>query len=851
MEASTSAHPPATPSHPSLLPSLSPSLSVEATPQPLHLLPLQHPHSQSRMGPPQMSSQGVFGTIMGIGPGHAPTQDMMQQSKIYSACYSGIPVFEAMIRGIAVMRRGADSWVNATQILKVAGISKSSRTKILEKEVLPGIHEKVQGGYGKYQGTWVPYQRGHDLAVQYGVLGFLAPIFDFDPSQAEYQSLPTTNGMSTPSNRNMIAPPGSARLISPFTSHAIPPPPPPQFTNGDPMMGLPPHPSNLAYAQGQPSMYFQPQGPPQPTYVQDRKRPMGMEMTPSRSGGSLVATPLAPGVDLDLNGMGLPPPHNEVYLDPYGHPHPLGDYVVNGSDGSGPPPAKKLRSNGPETAAGNGQGEASDNVEILLEAEEDDDDDDSIDELQDAPPLPTSMRLSTKPLRPKPTSQSSKTRTKLLSLFSSEEPVDVRSLFNLDAEAEAEFDIDMIIDDQGHTALHWACALAKASIIQQLIALGADINRGNYAGETPLIRSVLATNHSEAGTFSSLLETGLASSIRTLDHAYRTVIHHIALIAGVPNRASSARRYMTGILEYVARKQQETSGNLSMKTLVDVQDVHGDTALNVAARVGNRTLVNLLLEAGADKTKGNKLGLRPVDFGVETEALKVSSGEEVIALLKTETNRPEKQSRDVQKNIATIFSTISETFDNEMTVKQTALNKTQASVRHTTKALAEKRQQVASIQSALTELEQIKTKSENLTKALHAPSRIDFTGRTNSTLSAFQQSAFGIGNVAFSAEGGAEIAIPERGSESALVNLRRMMMWETRVGEMLENTIQGLEGEGSEKEVRYRKLVALCTKVPVDKVDGMLDDLTTAIESDGQSIDLSRISNFMNRMKEV
>lgn len=59
-----------------------------------------------------------------------------------------------MIRGIAVMRRRADSYVNATQILKVAGIDKGRRTKILEKEILPGKHEIVQGGYGKYQGTW-------------------------------------------------------------------------------------------------------------------------------------------------------------------------------------------------------------------------------------------------------------------------------------------------------------------------------------------------------------------------------------------------------------------------------------------------------------------------------------------------------------------------------------------------------------------------------------------------------------------------------------------------------------------------------------------------------------------------
>ena len=50
------------------------------------------------------------------------------------------------------MRRRADDWINATHILKVAGFDKPSRTRILEREVQKGVHEKVQGGYGKYQG---------------------------------------------------------------------------------------------------------------------------------------------------------------------------------------------------------------------------------------------------------------------------------------------------------------------------------------------------------------------------------------------------------------------------------------------------------------------------------------------------------------------------------------------------------------------------------------------------------------------------------------------------------------------------------------------------------------------------
>jgi hypothetical protein len=50
------------------------------------------------------------------------------------------------------MRRKSDSYLNATQILKVAGFDKPQRTRVLEREVQKGEHEKVQGGYGKYQG---------------------------------------------------------------------------------------------------------------------------------------------------------------------------------------------------------------------------------------------------------------------------------------------------------------------------------------------------------------------------------------------------------------------------------------------------------------------------------------------------------------------------------------------------------------------------------------------------------------------------------------------------------------------------------------------------------------------------
>ena len=84
------------------------------------------------------------------------------------------------VNGVAVMRRRSDSWLNATQILKVAGVEKGKRTKVLEKEILSGDHEKVQGGYGKYQGTWINYRRGVEFCHQYGVEELLRPLLEYD-----------------------------------------------------------------------------------------------------------------------------------------------------------------------------------------------------------------------------------------------------------------------------------------------------------------------------------------------------------------------------------------------------------------------------------------------------------------------------------------------------------------------------------------------------------------------------------------------------------------------------------------------------------------------------------------------
>ncbi|KAF8334984.1 uncharacterized protein EI90DRAFT_3280123 [Cantharellus anzutake] len=126
-------------------------------------------------------------------------------AQIFKATYSGVPVYEMISKGVAVMRRRSDSWLNATQILKVAGFDKPQRTRVLERDVQKAEHEKVQGGYGKYQGTWVPLERGVSLAKQFNVEHLIRPLVDFQPELSSPPLAPkhTTTILTKPRRKDL------------------------------------------------------------------------------------------------------------------------------------------------------------------------------------------------------------------------------------------------------------------------------------------------------------------------------------------------------------------------------------------------------------------------------------------------------------------------------------------------------------------------------------------------------------------------------------------------------------------------------------------------------------------------
>lgn len=506
---------------------------------------------------------------------------------MYNAIYSAVQVYECMVRGIAVMRRRVDSYVNATQILKVAGIDKGRRTKILEKEILPGKHEIVQGGYGKYQGTWIPLERGREIANQFGVAPLLAPLFDYTPpTPSVTHRMPGTapntaprpfyspQGMASPhfgspsglSFHGMTSPHlGPPR--SPFLPQAFPP----LHNSATTPKGVIPRTGSLGSAPPQLHTAYLYPGSPNP-YSSPRPLVNSPALKRSREDSVGIGKKDALDTRLSLGG----PPKSPIV------------------DGVKQPPLKRPRTDAPAPAKPSSQqGKKSANVPVSKNASSSKTENEQV-------------AVGTATLK------SSRFRSIIASIS---HDADAASVLKQLKDGVLSAGVDTILDEQGHTALHFAASLSRLELVQLLIDNGADVNHGNNAGETPLMRTVLSAVTFEAQTFPPILKH-LAESIRITDASSRTVLHHIALVAGVKQRSSAAQYYMECILEYVALNRK---GDDSLESLVNMRDIHGDTALNLAARVGNRILVRNLLDVGADAQSSNNLGLRPSDFGIVEE----------------------------------------------------------------------------------------------------------------------------------------------------------------------------------------------------------------------------------------
>ncbi|KAL8992601.1 MAG: hypothetical protein Q9188_007548 [Gyalolechia gomerana] len=785
-------------------------------------------------------------------PGHKP--------QIYTAIYSSVSVYEMEVNGIAVMRRRSDSWLNATQILKVAGIDKGKRTKVLEKEILSGDHEKVQGGYGKYQGTWINYHRGVNFCRQYGVADLLRPLLEYDmgqdgttaAGQGQINTPTKEQAMAAQRKKNMLDGSFNSRPASQSQGGTF-------FSNLSKSTATAVNAINKAHsnsyrnvASARPSVQGR-----RPSQQMFGSQDSAFQHSSQQSTQSLHSDHSFGNLDPALRS------HNQPYLD------------IDINDEMNEPPRKRIRASSSQEHGGYDVGQDSPmmnftpantngsflhpNSQISLPVHK-----------TGLPPLPSPVGT---------TAQDKKQL--ILSLFEDDSRTDFANhpaIVRLSGE-----DLDIPIDDTAHTALHWASTLARIHVVRALVSKGASIFRLNGGGETALMRAAITTNNFDNNTFTDMLKL-LGTSIEIRDGRGQTVLHHIAASSAISGRAHATRSYLDSILLYLvgnsgAPNSQQNSfdetqdphdANVArpiglakfMSEVVNARDIAGDTALHCAAKIGNRGIVQQLLEIGADSLIENRNGLRPIDIpgvGGDPKSTNLTSSQAAREEAVSESKFDEAHRRFME-SVTTLLDDAKKAFEAERQKKQVLINQAHENLRENKSRLAEERERLQELQRKSDERKNLRIKVTNLQRANQIlrnslGNRPDL--RTNITIgeadAGLEVETSKLPSRESSYSASLDPASPEARYLDSLppteVLQARAQAYKAN-NDRLDAQVSSLRNQSSELEKQLKKVVSLCTRVEVERVDELLPKLMAAVESErGEEMEMSRLHDLLRQVE--
>ncbi|KAJ5689605.1 hypothetical protein N7462_003997 [Penicillium macrosclerotiorum] len=560
--------------------------------------------------PPKGSQMSSFGMSNGASRGSFNGYDgsndygsaiSYQEPQIYRAVYSNVSVYEMEVNGVAVMKRRSDSWLNATQILKVAGVVKARRTKTLEKEIAAGEHEKVQGGYGKYQGTWVNYQRGVELCREYRVEELLRPLLEYDMSP-DGSGGPSQGTLDTPTKEQAMAA-QRKRLYS----------------------GA----ENRSMSQPQQGTFFQNISRTAATAVNAISKARFDSPSSNSRRPSMIRKPSQ--MSSQESQMAFSSQQSMYNMSDSGFSSLQNRYQVHDDhEDFAEPPRKRVRSSSHHAPLIGLPREPSN---LSMHEPTPTEPNDSFYQDFDLPPPPMDdgQKRGVEAVAPASDPEGFQKQKLIMTLFLDKRIKDFSShpaLIQLSGE-----DLELPLDEYRNNALHWAAMLARMPLVNALVAKGASISRVNAAGETALQKSVGTRNNLDYRSFPRLLQA-LAPTIDMVDYSGRTILHHIAVMAATGGGGHvSAKHYLESLLEFIVRHGGATlntngdrvqngsqggeviSLGRFISEIVNLRDEQGDTALNLAGRARS-VLVPQLLEVGADPHIPNHTGLRPADYGV-------------------------------------------------------------------------------------------------------------------------------------------------------------------------------------------------------------------------------------------
>ncbi|RAK89880.1 apses transcription factor [Aspergillus costaricaensis CBS 115574] len=773
--------------------------------------------------------------------------------QIYRAVYSNVSVYEMEVNGVAVMKRRSDSWLNATQILKVAGVVKARRTKTLEKEIAAGEHEKVQGGYGKYQGTWVNYQRGVELCREYHVEELLRPLLEYD--------MGGTNGtaqdsLDTPTKEQAMAA-QRKRLYS----------------------GM----DNRGMSQPQQGTFFQNISRTAATAVN--------AMSKAR-----FDSPAARGIDQRRSSVIRKPSHQMSSQDTH---IPLNSqqsmYSVTSDGGFGntfqsngryamhdgasfdheeanEPPRKRVRSASHQAPSFGMPYEHS--AASMAEPTPTEPNDSFYQDMDVSTSIVDGSKRGFEPLPPATTPERFQKMKLIMTLFLDKKTRDFSShpaLMQLTGE-----DLEIPLDEYRNNALHWAAMLARMPLVYALVEKGVSIFRLNGAGETALQKSVGTRNNLDYRSFPRLLQV-LAPTIDMVDYSGRTILHHIAVMAATGGGGHvSAKHYLEALLEFIVRhggtslSRQTPNGatengqGLSqagevmtlgrfISEIVNLRDDQGDTALNLAGRARS-VLVPQLLEVGADPHIPNHTGLRPADYGVGVDmvdgnAQSQQAGNGGDSFM----DQLEKMKKEIlDSTVSQITSIIQETLSgldrdlaSNLAKKQEKFDHWHSKIRESAKARQIEQKQLDELKSKSSDRIELSRRFKNLEKSSD-DLLVILKGIQGDSLDLSKKCAIGDADK----EHGLDIAEfeaifpetfdPASGfSEQQMAFLRSLPTPETlqqkvegyqKFNEDILNEVERLKSKNVVLGQNYRRMVMACTGWTAEQVDEAAEGLTQCVK---------------------
>jgi regulatory protein SWI4 len=696
------------------------------------------------------------------------------------------------------MRRLSDDWVNATQILKAAKFPKAHRTRILEREVQTGIHKIIQGGYGRFQGTWIPLEIARPLAHKYNITDAMAPILSYVPdpnNPVERKSKGKTAVVATeegsPSKKpkkvyNTKKRRAAAAAAAQGSNDYIPQSqPPPQHNQYDqhslPNGMLPPvsvAPDVKFWQQNGPPSFQQMNGyqqtPAMAQFPNHHQQPMmGLQYTPQLQQHSQQVN-FQRQAPIQQQQMFQHPP---TFAQPMQQQHPQQHQIYQQHK------AKNSNENWSQDDGSNTQMD-----EVMRDSDTSISSEDEHGDSKHGKAYYTDA---------------------LIQFFANDTQSIPQSLLN----PPSDFDFNEPIDEEGHTPLHWAASMASTPLVELLLSHGADPLAPNATGLNCVSRAIFFNNSFQKRNF-HLITGMMKNCLYTPDKSGRTPLHY--LFESTRSKAETAQYYLETIL------QQLSQGNKDLlKIVVNHPDVHGDTAIQLASKAGNSSMCEILKPYSRGDEHGEDADENRTDPYEQQDATPTQEPARLPSL-------PKMPMAEVGPMLTSMLSSLADAYDTELKSKEEES--------HHTKTVLDKLKQdlesteskntvvLAQIESGLS-LEQLldtidtlddkcATKSQNLGKIIERSQALTLAQKVLKEESSIVPSG-----------------IQDDPIRLAMELTRLQMNRAKTVGQILDSlTVQNI----NEKMNRYRRLIAMACTLKTENVDDLIDEieadlLTTAV----------------------